>query len=106
MSFRRLTMLILLVVVTCNTPTLANSLSTFRHKKLANLNGVSLKFAATHVKLTYFVISCCKLNLFVWSDILQFPPHNILTMMPNGNYSDIGSTPFYFAWLTEKLNFT
>jgi len=26
--------------------------------------------------------------------------------MPDGNYTDIGSTPFYFAWLTEKLNFT
>jgi hypothetical protein len=40
------------------------------------------------------------------AEILQFPPHNILTLLPDGNYTDGGSTPLYFAWLSEKLNFT
>jgi hypothetical protein len=48
----------------------------------------------------------CFLIILISPEILQFPPHNILTLLPDGNYTDGGSTPLYFAWLSEKLNFT
>ncbi|XP_046635994.1 ionotropic receptor 93a-like [Daphnia pulicaria] len=83
MPFRHAMILLIVLGISCSLAAVGSSLPASRYDKSANLNGIPLKFAATH-----------------------FPPHNILTLMPNGNYTDIGSTPLYFAWLAEKLNFT
>nr|CAH0103993.1 unnamed protein product [Daphnia galeata] len=83
MSFRHLMILLVMMDTLISLAAAVSQSSYHTNKKADNLNGIELNFASIH-----------------------FPPHNILTLMPNGNYTDIGSTPLYFAWLQEKLNFT
>ncbi|XP_046447218.1 glutamate receptor ionotropic, delta-2-like [Daphnia pulex] len=51
--------------------------------KIGDLNGAHLKIAVAH-----------------------YPPFHIITLMPDGNYSNIGVGIEYFIWLEKKLNFT
>ncbi|XP_046447217.1 glutamate receptor ionotropic, kainate 2-like [Daphnia pulex] len=59
------------------------SSSIYGDKNVGQLNRAHLKFAVSHL-----------------------PPFDILTLKPDGNYTNSGISPILFNWLTEKLNFT
>ncbi|EFX79932.1 hypothetical protein DAPPUDRAFT_103895 [Daphnia pulex] len=78
MTFRFLT--ILVVAITNYHFMTVNSSPSM---KIGDLNGAHLKIAVAH-----------------------YPPFHIITLMPDGNYSNIGAGVEYFIWLEKKLNFT
>jgi hypothetical protein len=96
----------LVAVDPCSLKRISTVPSTFIQKmNSGKLNGATLKFAVTHVSRNPLRI---QIFLSAINNLLavKYPPFNVLSLQADGNYTDTGSTPMFFAWLAEKLNFT